>query len=127
MIQYLYFILGVVITLVTIILLSDLKVNRNNNVRFYITKHKLDYGGTRIGKEMSEYTLWIGRPEFSYYNGRFISDVLHGVVSIATDRNIIAFGLSLEDFVDMKDNEMQEVIIDTENHYGYAIGDSEMQ
>lgn len=126
MIQYLYFILGVSITLVAIILLSGLKVSRNNKVRFYITKHKLDYRGTRIDKEISEYTLWIGRPEFSYYNGKYIPDVLRGVVSIATDRNIIAFGFSLEDFADMEDNEIQEVIIDTENNYSYAIGDSEM-
>lgn len=105
------FIIALVVILLTmiyaIVLVLSNEVNRpRNKVRFYITKDNLIF--------TSKYVLWIGKPNVSFYMGRYAQNVKCGVMEIARDEDIKYFGIDLKDYSDMECGEIREVFLNLE-------------
>ena len=84
--------------------IRKLSAQLRNKVHFYVTCEVTDYGGILR-------TLWIGKPSYKEGEG-FVSDRWSNILDVLPS---VSYKLNYFDFADMKNGEIREVFLSTED------------
>lgn len=84
--------------------IRKLSAQLRNKVHFYVTCEVTDYGGILR-------TLWIGKPSYKEGEG-FVSNKWSNILDVLPS---VSYKLNYFDFADMKNGEIREVFLSTED------------
>ena len=84
--------------------IRKLSAQSRNKVHFYVTCEVTDYGGILR-------TLWLGKPSYKEGEG-FVSDMWSNILDVGP---FALYKLNYSDFEDMKNGEIREVFLSTED------------
>ena len=106
---FIAFVFVIIFMFVVLYIKEIIKYRPKNKItlKFYIT-----CGRQPIPDTKKILDLWVGKPYYSNSESLWCSPIFGGL--IARNEGIRLYGLSLDDFVDMKEGEMREVFLNIE-------------